>query len=59
MQELRLKSRMMKRIEDRSQKNRRNDAERFFERHPEETVDECHLKNTGYDDVCGAVQVLH
>ena len=39
MQELRLKSRMMKRIEDWSQKDRRDDAERFFERHPKETFD--------------------
>ena len=59
MEKLRLKTCVVEGVKDGGQKDRRDDAECFFEAHPEKSVDEGHLEDPCYQDVRGAVEVLY
>ena len=50
MQELRLESRVMEGVKSTGQKDRRENAECFFEVHSQEPVDKQHLEKPGTDE---------
>ena len=58
MQELRLESGMVKGIENAGQKDRRDDAECFFETHAKKTVDKQHLEDAGSEYICRRIQIF-